>query len=404
MAVGAEPLGGSLDLTSDYFVRGISRSDDDPALQLDVHYLASSGLLAGMFASNTQIDPHERRDVELSPFLGYLAPLGPDWQVKLIASRYLFPWNAAGSSYDYDELDADFVCRSGEQSSRHRGRRARCAAAALEGLLAALPRRGRRGAEGCGARTARCWRRSNPPASRRVDPHPGRLPASTRARPCRPSWALRAAPPRVARKMPRRAWHANATEEPIAGVPVPDPGPRPGSRAASAQTPLEHDELEITAQRHPEASILIRKGSRLTGEPITPPLIPRDERVADIQHLHLDLERSTIHRPLLTSRQNLAAQSSVLKTRVHRQRAEVPLVRAQRFHPNAGAQTAFGIIQHEKEPSRAARQLREKILRARTVALDELCLAVPACVGPHAPVAHVHQPSDRRYIGGVRLS
>jgi hypothetical protein len=43
--------GGSLDLTSDYFVRGVSRSDDHAALQLDVHYVDSSGLVAGAFVS-----------------------------------------------------------------------------------------------------------------------------------------------------------------------------------------------------------------------------------------------------------------------------------------------------------------------------------------------------------------
>lgn len=36
-APAAGTFGGSLDLTSDYFVRGISRSNDEPALQLDLH-------------------------------------------------------------------------------------------------------------------------------------------------------------------------------------------------------------------------------------------------------------------------------------------------------------------------------------------------------------------------------
>jgi hypothetical protein len=34
--------GGSLALTSDYFVRGISRTNDQAALQVDVHYSTSS--------------------------------------------------------------------------------------------------------------------------------------------------------------------------------------------------------------------------------------------------------------------------------------------------------------------------------------------------------------------------
>jgi hypothetical protein len=47
--------GGSLDLTSDYLVRGISRSDDHAALQLDLHLLDSSGLAAGVFASTLSV-------------------------------------------------------------------------------------------------------------------------------------------------------------------------------------------------------------------------------------------------------------------------------------------------------------------------------------------------------------
>lgn len=107
----AGSFGGSLDLTSDYFVRGISRSDDQAALQLDLHYVSSAGLIAGFFASNTKIDPGSSRGVELDPFLGYVTALGADWQLKLIAESYLYPWNEAGTTYNYDELDVDLGFR-----------------------------------------------------------------------------------------------------------------------------------------------------------------------------------------------------------------------------------------------------------------------------------------------------
>jgi hypothetical protein len=55
----ADVWGGSLGITSDYIVRGISRSNDQAALQLELHYLNTSGFVAGLFASNTQIDPNE---------------------------------------------------------------------------------------------------------------------------------------------------------------------------------------------------------------------------------------------------------------------------------------------------------------------------------------------------------
>jgi uncharacterized protein (TIGR02001 family) len=108
-AAGADIWGGSVDVTSDYIVRGISRSYDRAALQLDVHYLNASGFVAGLFASNTQIDPDQPRDVELDAFVGFAWTAGNDWRGKILASRYNYPWNRAGSGYDYDELDVDLA-------------------------------------------------------------------------------------------------------------------------------------------------------------------------------------------------------------------------------------------------------------------------------------------------------
>jgi len=105
----ANEWGGSAALSSDYFVRGISRTSDQPALQLDLHYSAPGGFLAGAFASNTQIDPGEPRDVELSGFIGYARNLTDEWRGKIMASHYAYPWNRAGSHYNYDELDFDLA-------------------------------------------------------------------------------------------------------------------------------------------------------------------------------------------------------------------------------------------------------------------------------------------------------
>ncbi len=103
----ANEWGGSLDLTSDYFVRGMSRSSDHAALQLDVHYSRLDGFLAGVFASTAQIDSQQSRDVELSGFLGYARNVGEEWHARVLASYYAYPWNQAGSHYNYDELDVD---------------------------------------------------------------------------------------------------------------------------------------------------------------------------------------------------------------------------------------------------------------------------------------------------------
>jgi uncharacterized protein (TIGR02001 family) len=103
----ADAWGGSLALTSDYFVRGITRSNDLEALQLDLHYVDSSGFVAGFFASNTQIDPYERRDAELNGYVGYTWTGSGDWHGRILGGYYAYPWNPEGSRYNYGEVDLD---------------------------------------------------------------------------------------------------------------------------------------------------------------------------------------------------------------------------------------------------------------------------------------------------------
>jgi uncharacterized protein (TIGR02001 family) len=105
--VGADGWGGSIGLTSDYFVRGISRSDGQPALQGDLHFSTTSGFFGGLFASTVQIDPYDPRNVELSGFLGFAWSASDDWHQKIVLDHYSYPWNQAGSKYDYDELTVD---------------------------------------------------------------------------------------------------------------------------------------------------------------------------------------------------------------------------------------------------------------------------------------------------------
>jgi uncharacterized protein (TIGR02001 family) len=99
--------GGSVALTSDYFIRGITRSNDQAALQLDLHYADNSGILAGVFASNTQIDGDHYRDVELDGYMGFAWTGSGDWHGRVLGGYYAYPWNEHGSSYNYGELDLD---------------------------------------------------------------------------------------------------------------------------------------------------------------------------------------------------------------------------------------------------------------------------------------------------------
>lgn len=111
-APGADLWGGSVALTTDYLVRGISRSDQDPAVQLDVYYVADSGLIAGAFASNARLDPRQSWTAELDGFLGLTWVAGGDWRGKLLAVYYAYPRaQAMGQSYDYAEIDVDLYYR-----------------------------------------------------------------------------------------------------------------------------------------------------------------------------------------------------------------------------------------------------------------------------------------------------
>ena len=102
----ADAFGGSVSLTSDYLVRGVTRSDHDPALQLDLHYLTSIGLFAGLFVSNARIDANDSIDAEVSGYFGYAWTGSDDWHARALYSHYAYPWNAHGSGYDYDEVSA----------------------------------------------------------------------------------------------------------------------------------------------------------------------------------------------------------------------------------------------------------------------------------------------------------
>src|SRR5258708_17835519 len=103
----ADQWGGSVAVTSDYYVRGISRMSNHAALQLDLHYSNPSGFVAGVFASNSQIDRSEPMDAELSGFLGFVWNIGDASRARILANPYAYPWNNACSRYDHVVLYLD---------------------------------------------------------------------------------------------------------------------------------------------------------------------------------------------------------------------------------------------------------------------------------------------------------
>ena len=100
----AEIWGESLAATSDYLIRGISRSNQHAALQADVHVATESGFIGGVFASSVQFDSGDSRNAELSAFAGFSPRQTGAWRTKVLASYYAYLWNDSGSQYNYAEL------------------------------------------------------------------------------------------------------------------------------------------------------------------------------------------------------------------------------------------------------------------------------------------------------------
>ena len=100
----ADFWGGSLDVTSNYLVRGLSFSNDDPALQGDIHYHSPAGWLAGIFASTAKLGHDIPATVELDLYLGYTVQLSQDWAARVQAVHYGFPWDRISRHYEYDEF------------------------------------------------------------------------------------------------------------------------------------------------------------------------------------------------------------------------------------------------------------------------------------------------------------
>ena len=107
--VAAASVGGSVGISSDYLVRGISRSNHQASLQADAHVALGNGFDVGVFAASVQIGPNHRRDTELSAFVGLAADMSEAWHTRLAVNHYSYPWNAAGSKYAYDELSLDLA-------------------------------------------------------------------------------------------------------------------------------------------------------------------------------------------------------------------------------------------------------------------------------------------------------
>lgn len=93
-------------LTSDYVFRGYSQADEDPAIQGGFDVAHSSGIYAGVWASNVESDPaanvnYDGASVEIDTYIGWGGEVGPVG-VDVGWLRYNYPGTNT-SANDTDE-------------------------------------------------------------------------------------------------------------------------------------------------------------------------------------------------------------------------------------------------------------------------------------------------------------
>ena len=95
---------GNVGLVSDYAFRGISQSDESPALQGGVDYSHDSGFYAGLWGSSVDFNDGDEASVEADIYAGFAGAFdnGIAWDVGAI--HYMYP--GADSSLDYDFTEA----------------------------------------------------------------------------------------------------------------------------------------------------------------------------------------------------------------------------------------------------------------------------------------------------------
>lgn len=116
-AAGASPddserawnLHGGVAAMSDYVWRGVSQTQEDPALQAEINLEHRSGLYAGLWASSIDFtaagEEDDGIDYELDGYIGWAGELRPGLELDLVLTRAAYPGARRGYDYDYTELE-----------------------------------------------------------------------------------------------------------------------------------------------------------------------------------------------------------------------------------------------------------------------------------------------------------
>ena len=100
--------GGSVDITSDYVLRGVSQSNGKAAWQGDAHWNFPAGWTAGVWASQVELLP-QQDSWELDSYLQWHGALSPDVDLGASATYYSYPSDPRSVDYDYSELSVSMT-------------------------------------------------------------------------------------------------------------------------------------------------------------------------------------------------------------------------------------------------------------------------------------------------------
>jgi len=103
LPMGPMDLSGSVTWTSDYVLRGVSQTYNQPAVQADIHLQPADHWTTGAWASTVHTMPGTR-STELDIYLSHKWIVNQDVSIDVAATHYGYLNDPRPVSYDYDEI------------------------------------------------------------------------------------------------------------------------------------------------------------------------------------------------------------------------------------------------------------------------------------------------------------
>ncbi len=103
-------LGGSIDITSDYVLRGVSQSQGKAAWQGDAHWDFPAGFSSGVWASQVALEPRSNT-WEVDGYLQWHRALSSDLDLGAAATYYTYPSDPRPADYNYGEMSLALMWR-----------------------------------------------------------------------------------------------------------------------------------------------------------------------------------------------------------------------------------------------------------------------------------------------------